>query len=225
MNENSPPAPQRSGRATRKSQTRGALIQAAAELFAELGYADTTLEAIAVRAKVHVQTLYRHFPNKESLAVAPEWDHLERFKIAVRQKDPEQPFSGFWREWVSTSAEKTQTSYRQSLVQKITDTLHSPAVAGQLLPITKEYINLLENGLADELNLDPRASNYPRLFAAMMWGGNSAAAEKWADSYGRTDLVEEVTDVVDDVCMLMRVWISARDTNLMNTPVSGGGGA
>jgi len=225
MNENSPPVPQRSGRATRKSQTRAALIRAAAELFAELGYADTTLEAIAVRANVHVQTLYRHFPNKESLAVAPERDLLERFKIAVRQKDPAQPFSGFWREWVSTSAEKTQTSYRQSLVQKITDTLHSPAVAGQLLPITKEYINLLENGLADELNLDPRASRYPRLFAAMMWGGNSAAAEKWADSYGRTDLAEEVTGVVDDVCMLMRVWMSARDTSLMNTPVSGGGGA
>lgn len=78
------------------------------------------------------------------------------------------------------------------------------------MPITKEYINLLENGLADELNLDRRASRYPRLFAAMLMGGNAAAAEKWADSYGRTDLVEEVTGVVDDVCMLMRVWMSAR---------------
>jgi AcrR family transcriptional regulator len=206
MNENSPPASQRSGRATKKSQTRAALIQAAAELFAELGYADTTLEAIAVRANVHVQTLYRHFSNKELLAVAPERDLLERFKIAVRQRDPEQPFSGFWREWVMTNAERTQTRYRQSLVQKITDTFHSPAVAGQMLPITHEYINLLEFGLADELNVDPGTSRFPRLFAAMLMGGNAATAEKWADSYGRTDLAEEVAGVVDDVCTLMKLW-------------------
>ena len=64
MNENSLPAPQRSGRATRKSQTRAALIRAAAELFAELGYADTTLEVIAVRANVHVQTLLPALPQQ-----------------------------------------------------------------------------------------------------------------------------------------------------------------
>ena len=95
--ENICPLPQRPAKATRKSKSHAALVKAAAELFEELGYADTTLDAVAERASLHVQTLYRHFPSKELLAIAPERDGLERFKAAVRKKDPDQVFTEFWR--------------------------------------------------------------------------------------------------------------------------------
>jgi AcrR family transcriptional regulator len=44
-----------------------AVLQAAAELFAELGYARTTTNKIAERAGVSVGSLYQYFANKDSL--------------------------------------------------------------------------------------------------------------------------------------------------------------
>ena len=183
-------------------------MQASVELFAELGYAETTLEAVAERANLHVQTLYRYFPSKELLATAPEQDNLDLFKAAVRQKDPELPFTSFWREWTATSSNTTQTMYREIYLQR-KRSLQTPAVMSQFHALANEYLDLLENGLADELSLDPKTSHYPRLFAAMLWEGNHHAAQKWVLNQGRSDLVEIVTGVVDDVYKLMQLWKSA----------------
>lgn len=49
---------------------------AAIDLFASKGYEETTLESIAKKAGLHVQTLYRHFPTKSDLAAAILHDHL-----------------------------------------------------------------------------------------------------------------------------------------------------
>ncbi|HWG11654.1 MAG TPA: helix-turn-helix domain-containing protein [Streptosporangiaceae bacterium] len=47
--------------------TRRRIVDAAAELFIERGYAATTLEQVAGRAGVAVQTVYFHFGNKQAL--------------------------------------------------------------------------------------------------------------------------------------------------------------
>ena len=44
-----------------------AILQAAAEIFAQLGYARTTTNKIAERSGVSVGSLYQYFPNKDSL--------------------------------------------------------------------------------------------------------------------------------------------------------------
>jgi AcrR family transcriptional regulator len=50
-------------------RNREALLQAAAALFAEKG-TDVSLEAVAARAGVGIGTLYRNFPNRDSLVEA-----------------------------------------------------------------------------------------------------------------------------------------------------------
>jgi AcrR family transcriptional regulator len=55
---------------TRRSKTRATrrrIIDAAAELFIADGYGGTTLDRIATRANVAVQTVYFHFGNKRSV--------------------------------------------------------------------------------------------------------------------------------------------------------------
>ncbi|WP_369640706.1 TetR/AcrR family transcriptional regulator, partial [Nocardia sp. JMUB6875] len=56
---NRPPA-----RSERREATRRRVAEAAAALFAERGYAGTTLQAIADAAGVHVQTIYQAFGTK-----------------------------------------------------------------------------------------------------------------------------------------------------------------
>jgi AcrR family transcriptional regulator len=52
-------------RRTRDTQRR--IVEAAAELFVAAGYGPTTLEQIAARAGVSVQTVYFHFGNKRTV--------------------------------------------------------------------------------------------------------------------------------------------------------------
>ncbi|MGY1696180.1 MULTISPECIES: TetR/AcrR family transcriptional regulator [unclassified Geodermatophilus] len=54
----------------RGTDTRAALIRAATELVAEVGYHDATTRAIAERAGVAEGSIYRHFPDKRALFVA-----------------------------------------------------------------------------------------------------------------------------------------------------------
>ena len=53
------------------TRTREHIVAAAIALFVEQGYDATTMEQIAARAEVGTSTLYRYFPTKERLAVAP----------------------------------------------------------------------------------------------------------------------------------------------------------
>jgi AcrR family transcriptional regulator len=62
--------PRRSRRAEQAAQTRRRVVAAATALFAEQGYAATTLEEIARHADVSVETIYKRFGNKVALLEA-----------------------------------------------------------------------------------------------------------------------------------------------------------
>ena len=65
-------------RAESVAQTRRRITEAAVELHGTVGPGRTTMSAVAKRAGVQRQTLYRHFPNEEALfgaCSAMFWDH------------------------------------------------------------------------------------------------------------------------------------------------------
>jgi TetR/AcrR family transcriptional regulator, regulator of autoinduction and epiphytic fitness len=66
---NSAKAP-RTRRAEQAERTRRRILDAATALFTDPGYATTTIEAIATRADVAVETVYSRFRNKPNLLVA-----------------------------------------------------------------------------------------------------------------------------------------------------------
>lgn len=57
-------------RRSQAAQTRAAILEAAAELFVEPGYAAAPLTAVAARAGVAVQTVYKAFGTKQALLSA-----------------------------------------------------------------------------------------------------------------------------------------------------------
>src|SRR5262245_9867454 len=57
-------------RAEKQEETRRRIIDAAVELHTSIGPAGTTLSAVAERAGVQRNTLYRHFPDERSLVYA-----------------------------------------------------------------------------------------------------------------------------------------------------------
>lgn len=74
--------------------TRGRILQAAAELFAEKGYAGATTRAIAEQAGVNEVTIFRHFGAKENLVKAI----MEQFGGMALAGEMELHFSGDLRQ-------------------------------------------------------------------------------------------------------------------------------
>ncbi len=64
------PPLRRTRRAEQAAETGRRILRAAADLFTEVGYAAATVEAIAARADVAVETVYSRFRNKSNLLAA-----------------------------------------------------------------------------------------------------------------------------------------------------------
>lgn len=89
--------PARRTQAERREATTSALVDAARELFAQDGYAATSLDAVAAKARVTKGAVYHHFDSKPQLfeaVFAREVDRLTAALAAVyaRKKDPWEAF-------------------------------------------------------------------------------------------------------------------------------------
>ena len=63
-------------RARKKAKTRAAIREHAMRLFAEQGYAATTVDQIAEAAEVSPSTFFRYFPTKEDVVLTDDYDPL-----------------------------------------------------------------------------------------------------------------------------------------------------
>ena len=82
-----------SRRERKKLETRQALLEAAAALFHEQGYDETTVEAITEQADVAKGTFFNYFPSKEDLLGELTVWGVERLRSAldVNQGAPASP--------------------------------------------------------------------------------------------------------------------------------------
>lgn len=189
-------------RARRKRRTRAALIEAGQALFGAQGFESTTLEQVAERAGVHVQTLYRHFPNKEALALAPEQARFDGFRAQVADPGRERSTLALWREWVEAWARDVTGVRREGFLARARYRDRAPALAVAHLRLWHDYEDLLTAELARDLGCEVERIRLPRLIACMLWGGNHAALRRWVADGGRGDLVCEVLAVIDEVAAM-----------------------
>ena len=191
-------------REQRKQRTRAALIRAAHALFAELGYDNTTLEAVAARAEVHVQTLYRHFPTKVDLAIAPNLATFDAFCSAIRARPADQDSLDFWRNWViGRAAQVTAAGEKDQFLQRLRFSRQEPIYAAALARLGDAYEDELTHALASDQGQAPDESPAPRLVAIMLWGANRHAQRRWLEANGKLDLVDEVGKAADSVIALV----------------------
>lgn len=73
-------------RELKKAQTRQAIIEAAARLFAERGFEATTIEEVAAAAQVTKKTVFNHFSTKEDLALDRAEDYRRQLLAAIHDR-------------------------------------------------------------------------------------------------------------------------------------------
>ncbi len=78
-------SPRKQPRQGRSRQTWNEILEAAARVFGERGYAAGTTNHIARVAGVSIGSLYEYFPNKDAILVALAERHLERMTLEVER--------------------------------------------------------------------------------------------------------------------------------------------
>ena len=71
-----------------RDRTSRAIVNAALELFTELGFDATTVEQIATRAEVSPVTVFRYFGSKDAILFATLEDEAARLRAIVRALEP-----------------------------------------------------------------------------------------------------------------------------------------
>jgi AcrR family transcriptional regulator len=79
----SPVTPRKHARQERSRRTVERILDAAAHIFHENGYAGATTNDIADEAGVSVGSLYQYFPNKDALLVALTKQHIESTTVGL----------------------------------------------------------------------------------------------------------------------------------------------
>lgn len=195
-------------RAKRKAETRLKLIRTARELFLNNGYEETTLEEIADKAGLHVQTLYRHFATKQDLANAGDKYWLDLFEKAITAEDREGDTFTFWRNWMAQAIDVLTQDGGQGYRTHIRMRNASPPVLGAIWAIHAAYEDLLTESLAKDFGMAPEGISTPRLVAGMLMSGNSHVLRSF-DRNSDFDLKTETLKVIDTVRDMFKDLIKA----------------
>ncbi|MGW8724904.1 TetR/AcrR family transcriptional regulator [Streptomyces sp. NPDC055808] len=83
--------PRKQPRQVRAELTRQRILDAAARVFAEHGYAAGTTNRIAERARVSIGSLYQYYPNKDAILVELLTRHLDAGMAALSRHQDEPP--------------------------------------------------------------------------------------------------------------------------------------
>jgi AcrR family transcriptional regulator len=163
-------------RERKKLATRTALIATAQRLFAEKGYAHTTLEEICDEVQVHVTTFFSYFESKEELAFARMIDTLEAFKVAVRNRPADVDVITCWWRFVDNVGMQNRGEDIDIVVQ----TEDVAALRGRHAHLVRQYIDEIANALSLEAGKRPEDDLYAHLYAStLMW--TLFAGTRWYD--------------------------------------------
>jgi AcrR family transcriptional regulator len=186
-------------REKRKAQTRANLIQAAMELFANNGYQETTLEQVAEKAGLHVQTLYRHFRSKQELATATDQDLLDEFRSIITAPNRSGNTFACWRAWVLQMSDAVSQDDGRVFRSLIRQRWEIATVSTQIIAIGHEYEDLLAESLARDFSVSSATGiSQARLAAVALWAGSNHVTRRYA-SEEPIDLHSAAVGVVDSI--------------------------
>jgi AcrR family transcriptional regulator len=97
--------------------TRARLLEAAAEVFSEQGYAGAGIDSIASRAGVTGGALYKHFASKAELLLAVVEQAVHALPLSERLAASEAPGPGFFAQLVSVYADPGMRRVRRLAIE------------------------------------------------------------------------------------------------------------
>jgi AcrR family transcriptional regulator len=184
-------------RARRREATRAEIIDASTRLFVHGGYEATTLGGVAEAVGISVPTLLSHFPSKEHLVLAREWDILAEFERTVVDPARTADTLGLWDELVVTYV-SGRAGPLPAFARRLQWVAATPAVSRALLGLAQAYAQVLEDGLRADLGRLARelpARVGLRVAATGLAFGHFAMLTQWALD-GAPDDLQQRSDLL-----------------------------
>ena len=187
-----------------KNKNREQLVDAAERLFATKGYQHTTLSDVAEKAGLHVQTLYKHFKNKEELASASASTSIGHLREHFDAARDEQTTFDVWRVFVIDSLAGLLPmgigEHKREQLRAASSMMNDK----YLLIVYSGYEDVLTEHLAADFQIDPKTNHLPRLVASLLWAGNEIALKRCAG-------LDTGEDVLDDAAAIVKESLSIVD--------------
>jgi AcrR family transcriptional regulator len=165
-------------RERKKARTRAAIQSHALRLFAEQGYAETTVDEIAAAAEVSQSTFFRYFPTKEDVVLHDRYDPL---LIAAfhAQPDDVSPIDALRRAMVGVLGALPSDALelerlRGSLIFAV------PELRARFMDEIASAIGMIAEAVAERIGRDP-GEFVVRNFVGAVMGVALAAASDMAD--------------------------------------------
>jgi AcrR family transcriptional regulator len=133
-------------RERKKQQTRGAIADAAAQLFATRGFDAVTVADVAREAEVSVGTVFNYFPAKEDLFYGRMQDFGAALVDAVRERSPGESVLTAFRRFVFDGAEALADAERADAIVSAKRTVNGSAA---LRAREREIVARTTHALAD----------------------------------------------------------------------------
>jgi AcrR family transcriptional regulator len=182
-------------RARNKQRTWDAIAGGGARLFAEQGFAATTLDQIAETAGVHKQTVLRYFRSKEDIALAYQARSLGSFRKGLHDPERDESVVEYWREHVRRSARGLVAMGGAKALQSVVDS--DPRLLAHAAAIEHQYQDMIAEALSREAGVDPAGDVYAIALAGLLVGGNYAMARQVRARGAKADLESAVLSVVE----------------------------
>ena len=166
------------------SDRRVLILEAAREAFADGGYHQTSLDAVAERAGVSKALIYEHFASKRELHSAMLEQHvtelLERLGVALAEAEP-----GEARMRAGTEVFFTFLEERRGAAVILLRNTGDPDVAEWLSRLREQVaaaiVALMSEEMAAEIERDPRLKVSIEMLAQQQIGAIQSLADWWGE--------------------------------------------
>jgi AcrR family transcriptional regulator len=165
-------------RERKKQRTRQAIVEAATRLFAEHGYAETTLAEVAEEAEVALSTIFNYFPGKPDIVFAMIDALIDSAQARVVERPEGETASHAVLVWVREILPELEKPYSET-IRRSPEIIRSDP---DLVAAERLRAALLEDelalGFARDLGEDPPGVR-SRMMAAIALGGMVDVWNDW----------------------------------------------
>jgi AcrR family transcriptional regulator len=169
-----------------KLRRRELITESALRLFAENGFDGTTIDEIAAAAEVSRRTFFRYFARKEDVILDWKQRTAEELRVALdarpAQESPLEAVHGALATVAGGYGERPELTLGLMRLLESPPVLHSGSGY-------QHWDEVLAQGLARRLGVDPVRDPTPRLLATVGFAVLMSTVQVWAADGGKGDLI------------------------------------
>ena len=187
-------------RERKRTRTRLMIQSEALRLFAEKGYADTTVEEIADAAAISPRTFFRYFPSKEDVVLWDEYDPQVGELLAARPDD--EPVAESFRAIMSESLDGLLRRDPDQLLTKVRLLSSVPELRARFLEMQTSLLSSTERPGFEMAAALAHRHHVPderqlRVTVGALSAAVTIAIDEWQRDGGKADLLSLFDQTVD----------------------------